>query len=46
MTTETTTDLDLQVEEAEALDAPFWEYVAGFAAGLAAGAAIGAVIAT
>lgn len=46
MTNETQTDLDLRVEESEALDAPFWEWVAGFAAGVAAGAAIGVVIAT
>jgi hypothetical protein len=47
MSNETTTDLDLHVEEVEALDAPLsWEWVAGFAAGVAAGVAIGVVVAT
>jgi hypothetical protein len=44
MSNETTTHLDLFVEEAEALEAPFdW---GAFAAGVGAGLLVGAVIAT
>ena len=47
MSNDTSTDLDLHVEEAEVFDAPLsWEWVAGFAAGVAAGVAVGVVVAT
>jgi hypothetical protein len=47
MHNETSTELDLYVEEAEAFDAPIsWEWVAGFAAGVAVGVGVGVLVAT
>ncbi len=47
MTTDSTSPLDLQVEEAEAFDAPSWsDYLIGAVTGVAVGVLVGVAVAT